>query len=198
MIRRLAGALLLTLAGAPSPTVLMIQRPRSMRHFPGVWSFPGGRVEASDREGREWVSPAVAGTSPCLSTESYLHRWDLSAPPIHAWLPHDDPGAVETAARAAWREVQEELGPDISSVVAEERRMQYLGRLSPPPSVEFGFDTRFFSLAVRPFRVVPEPDEVAQACWLRVSAVLEGGLEMAKPTQYVLERLEDCLGSQNA
>ena len=72
MIRRLAGALLLTLAGAPSPTVLMIQRPRSMRHFPGVWSFPGGLVEASDRGG------ARVG-------ESRRHR-DVALP-LHGELP---------------------------------------------------------------------------------------------------------------
>ena len=192
MIRRPAGALILVQEGDPGPRVLMIQRPHSMHHFPGLWSFPGGQEEPEDQGGREWVD---LSHPVCLSTAGYLHRWNLPAPPVESWLPADNPRAVQAAARTAWREALEELGAGLSLAVPEHRGMRYLGRLSPPPQVAFGFDTRFFALAAAPFKTAPRSGEVAQVRWVTLVEALHREMPMAQPTQYVLERLGTCLQS---
>lgn len=193
MIRRAAGALVLSLQDAPDLTVFMIQRPRSMRHFPCVWSFPGGQMEVGDRGGRTWVDSGSWEIGKCLSTEGYLRRWAVHAPPVDSWLPADELDMVQVAARTAWRETLEELGAGLEGALAADGHMRYLGRLSPPPQVAFGFDTRFFLLTVPPFQTVLETAEVAQARWITVSQALDSGMPMARPTHYVLESLLSCL-----
>ncbi len=190
MIRRAAGALVLRLQGAPEPTVFMIQRSRTMRQFPGVWSFPGGQVDGGDSVGRDWVNADGWDQDRCLSTAGYLQRWEIDAPSVQSWLPADSLGIVQVAARAAWREALEELGAGLETAAPADGSMRYLGRLSPPPQVEFGFDTRFFGLTVPPFQPALEPAEVAQGRWLTVFQALHSGMPQARPTRYVLERLE--------
>ena len=78
---RTPAAVLVAIVDRPEPTVILTERPKTMRKHPGQISFPGGRIEPTDgspvaaalREAEEEIGLApdfveVIGTTDCYRT----------------------------------------------------------------------------------------------------------------------------------
>jgi 8-oxo-dGTP pyrophosphatase MutT (NUDIX family) len=78
---RTPAAVLVAVVDRPEPTVILTERPKTMRKHPGQISFPGGRIDAGDkgpvaaalREAEEEIGLArgfieVVGTTDCYRT----------------------------------------------------------------------------------------------------------------------------------
>ena len=102
------AAVLIAVTEQPRPTVLLTQRPRTMRDHPGQVAFPGGKldhgetaVEAALREA--WEELAIAPEQGRLigTTDRYQTGTGFDITPVLATVPHDlpirpDPREVES------------------------------------------------------------------------------------------------------
>lgn len=195
-------------------SVMLLKRPAAMRAFPGFWAFPGGRVDPDDSQpiwkDRIAPDPGVLVQQMlrrdqmrlCFTTEDYLSRMQVDAPPLDLWMPKFDQDQLWAHWVAAVREVYEEIHisvggwgstPDLLNFT----EMMYLGRLAPPPAVPQRFDTRFFAAAIEPEVPRPSALEADDARWLDVEEVLAGAFPLANPTRYALLCLAD-LGNLEA
>jgi 8-oxo-dGTP pyrophosphatase MutT (NUDIX family) len=171
---------LLVVRDAPAPVgveVLVLRRSALSRFAPGFVVFPGGAVEAGDRElavawfgGGEHVDRACALRE--LREEAGLELLPdgtVGTPP--------DPHAVERPIDPAWV-------PEIGHWIA-------------PSFLPMRFDARFFAARARR-DATPAPDgvEIEGAWWDRPEAVLEahrrGEAALMWPTLKMLEALTAC------
>lgn len=141
---RHAATLVLVRPGGGGTQVLMGRRPQRSSFMPGVFVFPGGAIERSDRD----VIPS-AGLAPDVLEQLCNHG-------------HCTPALASALATAAIRETFEETGlilggpadpgtGDGSWAGFRERglapahdRLRYLGRAITPTESPTRFDARFF------------------------------------------------------
>jgi 8-oxo-dGTP pyrophosphatase MutT (NUDIX family) len=185
-------------------SVLLLQRAASLKAFPGLWVFPGGRVDAADRDIR-WLSGLKPTASVlaqimrardqsqmCLNTAEYLRRMQIKADVPSHWMNDGVPADLWPHWVAAIRECHEETGLAIAGWTADQplnfRSVHYLGRLVAPPQVPYRFDTRFFATLIDPGPVAVQEPEATRYRWVGVVQALTE-LELANPTRYVLQWL---------
>ena len=102
------AAVLIAVTERPDPTVILTQRPRTMRDHPGQVAFPGGKVEdgesAADAALREaWEELAIEPENVRLigTTDRYQTGTGFDITPVLATVPrdlsiHPDPREVES------------------------------------------------------------------------------------------------------
>jgi len=180
-----------------SPKVLMGRRHTGHRFMPGVFVFPGGRIEAGDR------SMSVAGTLHPRAEQSLMAR-------VHR------PSAqrCRALALAAIRETYEETGillgtkdygpperaPDGTWAAFRERgvlpdleTLQVVARAITPPRQVRRFDTRFFAIdrtaiADEIEGAVGPESELVETTWVTLERAK--ALDVLPITKVILEELE--------
>ena len=102
------AAVLIAVTERPDPTVLLTQRPRTMRDHPGQVAFPGGKVDAGEdavqaalREAWEELGIASDQVSLIGTTDRYQTGTGFDITPVLATVPADlpirpDPREVES------------------------------------------------------------------------------------------------------
>ena len=102
------AAVLIAVTEQPNPTVLLTQRPRTMRDHPGQVAFPGGKldhgedaVQAALREAGEELSIEPEHVRLIGTTDRYQTGTGFDITPVLATVPHDlpirpDPREVES------------------------------------------------------------------------------------------------------
>lgn len=217
-----AATLILTRDGREGLEVLLFERHRASRFAPGVFAFPGGRVEAYD------ALPDVAAFCRGLTVAASARTLPDVSPPERAigfWvgairevfeeagllLAYDRAGEPvrlvgEAAARFAvhrracrrdgqafWRMVRTE------PLALATDRLAYFAHWITPEERPIRYDTRFFIAEAFPEQV-PDPDgvEVVAWRWLTPGTAFalhrERRLVLAFPAMKILETLEGFAG----
>ena len=191
-----ASTLILIDRSKPMPHVLLGRRHHSHKFMPGMFVFPGGRVEGDDRR-----MPTVAPLDPRV--EVRLMK-DVKLP---------SPDKARGLALAAIRETFEETGlllgarqeaavktPDgpwssfaKAGVLPDLGDIHFIARAITPPRRPRRFDTRFFAvdaeaIALREDGKVGPDSELVELVWLPIEDAKS--LELPPITKAVLEELE--------
>ncbi|MBZ6076853.1 NUDIX hydrolase [Microvirga puerhi] len=179
------------------PKVLMGRRHMAHRFMPGVFVFPGGRIETGDR------SMSVTGTLHPRAEQTLMAR-----------VPRPSPLRSRALALAAIRETFEETGvllgtreygppehtPDGTwtafrehGVLPDLEALQVVARAITPPRQVRRFDTRFFAIdrtaiAAEIDGVIGPDSELVETAW--VSLEKARALDLMPITQKILEELE--------
>jgi 8-oxo-dGTP pyrophosphatase MutT (NUDIX family) len=190
-----AATLMLIDRSGPTPKVLLGRRHASHKFMPGKFVFPGGRIEAHDRE---------------MATISELHP-DMEAKLMQR-VKTPRPLLPRTLALAAIRETAEETGlllgvkrdlppatpGEIWTEFAKAKvhpdlgLIHFIARAITPPRRPRRFDTRFFtadasSVAHRIEGVVGPDSELVELQWIAIEEAAQ--LDMPTITGVVLEEL---------
>jgi 8-oxo-dGTP pyrophosphatase MutT (NUDIX family) len=198
-----AATIVLLRDGADGVEVYLLRRQSTMEFLPGMYVFPGGKAQASDRDVGDWVGPSAEAWGKIFGCDADTAR-----------------GLVVAAVRETFEESGILLaGPDADTVVSDtsapdmqaarlalengefgfaefltERglvlRADLLGAWSHWITPEFEprrYDTRFFVAALPEGQVVGElPGEADRALWAPMARVLEwvdaGKAMMLPPT----------------
>lgn len=164
-----AATVLLLRDSSVGPEVFLMRRSRTMPFAPGMFVFPGGRLDQVDEQ------PGTATDHQSLL--STAQRANLTVPHLVALM------------ACASREVQEEAGIDLPRDA-----LTLVGRWVTPEFEPRRYDVHFFAAEVgsgqRPFSASSETDE---ADWYQVATCIEqfaqGRMPMLPPT---LAMLADC------
>jgi 8-oxo-dGTP pyrophosphatase MutT (NUDIX family) len=93
------AAVLVPVVDRPQPTVILTERPKTMRKHPGQISFPGGRIEAGDdgpvaaalREAEEEIALPRSAVDVIGTADRYLTVTGFEVTPVLAVVPPDLP-----------------------------------------------------------------------------------------------------------
>ena len=182
---RLAASVILLREGSAGLETFVQHRVSTMDFAPGMVVFPGGRVDAVDRQGWDYAEDQLG---------RHAIAWRRSSLAAEAGVSLQDAG---TLLAAALREVFEEAGIQLDS-----------GSLLPwanwitPADQPKRFDT-FFFLAVPGSGVEPRhlTTEASNSLWMPISDILAqettGSLKLMPPTFVLLGELA-ALGSIDA
>jgi 8-oxo-dGTP pyrophosphatase MutT (NUDIX family) len=195
-----AATLILIDRSKAMPHVLLGRRHHSHKFMPGMFVFPGGRVETDDRR-----MPTAAPLDPRV--EARLLK-DVKSP---------SPGKARGFALAAIRETFEETGLLLGTRPREELKLpdrgldapwtafaeagvlpdlgdiHFIARAITPPRRPRRFDTRFFAvdaqaIALREDGKVGPDSELVELVWLPIEDAKR--LELPPITKAVLDELE--------
>lgn len=198
-----AATVVLVRQATGNPEVLLMRRPATMAFAPGMFVFPGGRVDPSqdavpELDGDINLGPA---TPPALAHALTVAAVRETFEEAGVLLAIDDTAAPAQPDRdwAADRRASE-LAAAFPAVLARRRLGIRTADLVPiarwiTPEVESRrFDTRFFMAALPAGQSAdPHATETDSARWLRPADALtahhRGQLPMLRPTVAVLERL---------
>ena len=174
-------------AGGGEPEVLLTRRPTTMAFAGGMHVFPGGRVDAADRD------PDAAARSARSPDEAARALGD-NLPPVDALALHV----------AVIRELAEEAGVSLEDADGRLRtdRLAPIAHWVTPRFMPRRFSTWFFVADLPPgAEPVFAADEVTEHRWVTPTVALEqlaaGEIEMWVPTTSVLERLVE-IGARTA
>lgn len=209
---RPSATVLLARDGAAAPEVLLLRRHGRSGFAADAWVFPGGVVDAADRDlsvvdrldgptPSEWAArlglddPAeavgyvVAALREAFEETGILLARDASGAPVAA------DAALEVARRAlladviAMREV----------IVGQDLRLAgdglaYVAHWITPEAEPRRYDTRFFLARAEPDAVcVPHQEEMTDSVWITAADAVrhfeDGGLRLLPPTIHTLRRL---------
>lgn len=192
-----AATLIILDRSGKHPKVLMGRRNPAHKFMPGVFVFPGGRIEASDR------TMPVAGTLDAICENRLLTG--VVRPSLQR---------ARALALAAIRETCEETGLMVGTtehgapaapagstwdafaeagVFPTLEPLHFVARATTPPRRPKRFDTRFFAVdrdwiaAERPAPVGPD-SELVELAWVSLDEAQ--ALEVASITRVVLEELQ--------
>ena len=105
------AAVLIAVTEQPNPTVLLTQRPRTMRDHPGQVAFPGGKldhgedaVQAALREAWEELSIEPEHVRLIGTTDRYQTGTGFDITPVLATVPHDLPIRPDPREIESWFE----------------------------------------------------------------------------------------------
>lgn len=198
-----AATIVLLRDGADGIEAYLMRRQSTMKFAPGVYVFPGGKVQRSDLKVDEWVGPTAAEWGERFGCDADAAR-----------------GLVVAAVRETFEESGILLaGPDADTVVADTSSPELQAARLALENGEYGFaeflaehglvlradlvgawshwitptfeprryDTRFFVAALPAGQVVGElPGEADRAAWMPVTRALaaleEGEAAMLPPT----------------
>ena len=154
--------------------VFMGRRHESLRFLPGFLVFPGGRIEAQDRQ------------------MTAFHLADRCATAL------DLEGGQGTGAfvRAALRECEEETGLAIAPHLAGP--LQYVARAITPPALPVRYDTRFFLAKIVAGTAPPQPLNLGDGELLSPDWYDEEALKSEKLHHVTLAVLHHALAINNA
>jgi 8-oxo-dGTP pyrophosphatase MutT (NUDIX family) len=106
------AAVLIAVTERPNPTVLLTQRPQSMRSHPGQVAFPGGKLDAGEdaiaaalREADEELALPPPQVKVIGTTDRYQTGTGFDITPVLATIPPDLPLTPNPAEVEAWFEV---------------------------------------------------------------------------------------------
>ncbi|HET7702553.1 MAG TPA: MBL fold metallo-hydrolase [Candidatus Limnocylindrales bacterium] len=169
------------------PEVLLTRRPTTMAFAGGMHVFPGGRVDAADRD-------PGAGARSARSPDEAARALGDNLPPADALALHV----------AVIRELAEEAGVSLEDADGRLRtdRLAPIAHWVTPRFMPRRFSTWFFVADLPPgAEPVFAADEVADHRWVTSTAALEqlaaGEIGMWGPTTSVLERLVE-IGARTA
>lgn len=192
-----AATLILIDRSEKVPKVLLGRRHERHRFMPGKFVFPGGRIEASDRQ------MAVAAALHASHVTRLMQRMQR-------------PSAVKAAAfaLAAIRETYEETGMMLgvpqpgaiaappgawqafadAGIVPDLSAIHFIARAITPPGRPLRFDSRFFAtdvsaIARREDGFVGPDKELVELVWLPITEAQK--LDMPGITAVALEELQD-------
>jgi 8-oxo-dGTP pyrophosphatase MutT (NUDIX family) len=215
------AATVLLLRESPSRQlqVLMTKRAPGLAFMGGLWVFPGGRMEAADREpeltarvGNADIESArrrmldAAGAALPLQTALGLHvaacRETFEESGVLLARPRGEAaacGADQLVRIATAREVTLEAAGFVRMLVAEDLQLEidrlvYWSHWITPSVEKRRFDTRFFAVQVPPGQAASvDRSELTHHAWLAEADVLaclrSGEMKMAPPTIATLEDL---------
>lgn len=116
------AAVLIAVTERPDPTVLLTQRPRTMRDHPGQVAFPGGKldhgegaVEAALREAWEELAIEPEHVRVIGTTDRYQTGTGFDITPVLATVPHDLPIRPDPREVESWFECPLDKLMDASS-----------------------------------------------------------------------------------
>lgn len=169
--------------------ILMVRRPLTARFMPGVWVFPGGKVDAQDAD----APPSLGGNTPGSD-------WKVAA--LRELI--EETGLWLTTEGTVCRRVAGDVfdGVEASGLVLDQTALTYISNWITPEPLPIRFDTRFF-LAVADANAMAEVDgeELIDEEWIRPLEALrrddDGEWAVSFPTRKVLQMLatETTVGS---
>lgn len=174
---RLAASVIL-LRDAPDGIEAFVQhRVATMDFAAGMVVFPGGRVDAADKEG--WDYPAEL-------LEQHAADWRLSSIAADPGLSPAKSGMV---LRAAVREVWEEAG-----LALDATELRPWANWVTPTDMPKRFDTYFYVAKPAPgAEPQHQTTEAWQSLWMPVDGILtaeaEGKLQLMPPTYFLLKEI---------
>lgn len=179
-----AAGLVLVREGRRGREVLLGRRRSTARFLPGIWVFPGGRLDPEDAE-----------------ESGFEERFE----PLPAGLDAATRGKAPALLRAAIRETLEETGVLVgrpgrpraaprqpvwqsyaeAGLAPAFERPRLLARAVTPTMSPIRFHTRFFLLEATDLaHGEPRDDELEQVAWIPLKET--GSLEMVDVTEFVL------------
>lgn len=211
---RPAATVVLLRGSAAGPQVLLLRRHGRSGFAAGAWVFPGGVVDAADRDPalapfldgptpQEWAvrmaldDPGVAqGYVAAALREAWEETGILLANP-EPGLPSrlDDPGALAVSRRALLDGVTELRHAAVGGAFRlAGDRLAYLAHWITPEPEPRRFDTRFFAAAAPPGAECDvHREEMTDALWCTPRESVErferGEMQMLPPTVHTLRRL---------
>lgn len=203
-----AAATLILLRDAPDgPEVLLQQRNPGAAFVGGAWVFPGGKVDAADRNPAwlDQVDISAERANRLLGTDTGALAYWIAAlretvEEAGLLLAHSPdgpvpPDRVRTVQQLLQRDPDAFLGYcQQHGLVLQTDAVRYLSRWITPEGLPRRYDTRFF-LAQAPADQIPEQDahEVVNTCWIRPEQALykvrHEGWPMVLPTIATLQQL---------
>jgi 8-oxo-dGTP pyrophosphatase MutT (NUDIX family) len=162
-----------------TPEILVIERSRQARFLPGYVAFPGGAVDAEDRElARRWFGSPDESSRACAVRELIE---EVGLVPGPRGLDRAAADAVEAFDAARMR-------PE---------RLRLLARWVAPPDVPVRFDAEYFAIdAGSGGEPVPDGDEAAAAWWISPACLLEdweaGVRRLYWPTYFTVRTIARC------
>jgi 8-oxo-dGTP pyrophosphatase MutT (NUDIX family) len=216
-----AATVLLLRDAAPGIEILMQRRQASLSFMGGMWVFPGGRHEDSDRDtaalervrvergseapcmrdlaGRELTRAQTLGLYVTACRETFEECGVLLATDARGTPAFGSP----EARWSTWREAVAERPAAFAELLAGENLfldvtpLVYWSHWITPAAEKRRFDTRFFAVQV-PAGLEPgaADAESTEQRWIRpaaaVAEVRSGNLAAAPPTLFTLENLVEC------
>jgi 8-oxo-dGTP pyrophosphatase MutT (NUDIX family) len=188
-----AATLVLVDRAGPEPRILMGRRKASLRFMPGLYVFPGGRVDPAD--GRmEHVGALNEGTREKLAARARLTDRRMTALALCAVRETYEETGVLLGERRAPRRVP---GPDWAAferhgVTPDLSVLTFCCRAITPPGRPRRFDTRFFLADARAAVVTLPPEErpdtdLEAVEWLTLAEAL--GKDLPYITKVILGEL---------
>jgi 8-oxo-dGTP pyrophosphatase MutT (NUDIX family) len=190
-----AATIMLIDRAGPQPKVLFGRRHAGHKFMPGKFVFPGGRIEAQDRnmEAATELHPdtqaklleRVAEPSPELARGFALAAVREMAEETGLLLGAKRDDAPKTPAEDWAVFAQAKVYPDLA-------QMHFIARAITPPRRPRRFDTRFFTadatlIAHKIEGVVGENTELVELVWIPIAEATR--LDMATITSVILEEL---------
>lgn len=202
---RAAATAVLLRDGAAGPEALLLQRHRGSGFVPGVFVFPGGRVDEADGDPRllertDGLAEAVA-PEPAYWMAAFREVFEETGVLLaQDALGRPAPDAAGDARLAEWREaLLAERATLLELLEATGLRLAagdvvYCAHWITPVAEPRRYDTRFFLARLPAGReALADPREMTGAVWLRPAEALErfraGRLPMVFPTVVTLESL---------
>lgn len=204
---RAAATVVVMRDGEQGIEVLMLRRTESRDQASGAWVFPGGLLDAQDRDGHPHCvglddSAASAGMGLAEGGLDYyvaaLRECFEESGLLLAHGPDGQPISRVSAEMAAWRERLHQREATIDAFCSQfglklaAHRIAYHARWVTPPIRPKRWDTRFF-FAVAPTDQESFHDEVelVEQLWLTPAQAIARGdeLKMLNPTKTTLELL---------
>jgi len=141
---RAAAGLVLLRESAAGPEVLLGRRSARTRFMPGIYVFPGGRLDPGDRRASGFAEPPQQGEGldgatrrllPALRRAALRETWEETG--LLLADPAGDPGAA-APADPLWRRFGDTGRPPAFGA------LRLLARAITPPSSPIRYHTRFF------------------------------------------------------
>ena len=192
-----ASTLILIDRSKPAPQVLLGRRHHSHKFMPGMFVFPGGRVEADDKR-----MPAATPLDPRVEARLLKEvRTPSAAKARGLALAAIRETFEETGLLLGMRQTSSLTAPSSgpwaafakASVLPNLGEIHFIARAITPPRRPRRFDTRFFAvdteaIAVREDGKVGPDSELVELVWLPIEKAKQ--LELPPITKAVLEELE--------
>ncbi|MHB1499787.1 MAG: NUDIX hydrolase [Candidatus Dormibacteria bacterium] len=202
---------LLRPAEGPSgpPRVLLLERPNLAAFAPGTQVFPGGSVDAADKDpswSRLLPSWSNQGSDPraplALRLAAVRETYEEAGILLSRRRDGSRPSAEDierlSAVRAqmrAGRADEFRVGLTAANLIPDVEELTFCAHWVTPPGLPRRFDTRFF-LAPWPLDQEPQPDPLGEHVslrWVTPAIALEearqGRCQLLPPTRAVLEQL---------
>ena len=175
--------------------VLMGRRGNAARFRPGVYVFPGGRLDRSDYLARP-ARALAADVVPMLAVGRSASKANALAMAAvreaceEAGLLFGVPGAIGTVRHATWNEFRRrDVAPDLAALT-------FLGRAITPSVQPMRFHARFFAAPAELFQGDLSGDgELEDLRWVRLDDT--SGLEMMGVQEMILQILRQRLAGQS-
>ncbi|MBL4720129.1 MAG: NUDIX domain-containing protein, partial [Alphaproteobacteria bacterium] len=186
-----AASLIILRGSQKNPEVLLGQRRKDARFAPGVYVFPGGRVDRSDGAharpypARSDVVAKIARHSPerranALVWAAIRETWEESG------LLIGEPGKIDDSEKSPLHNAYADAGIRPGSA-----KLDYIGRAITPTRSPIRFNTRFFlTRATETHGILHLNSELEDIGWRTVSETLND-LKIMKVTDFALRAAVD-------